>query len=137
MSNKNTNKTVAQATVLAAGTASQGASALDATRTALMGVSDKVEALINSPESTAAAVMASAAGETIDTTMREQLSVGARPGIRVVSRAPSFRRAGREFTAEATTIPLDDLTEDQYKAIVSEPELVVVKVFIDPEPEST
>lgn len=53
-------------------------------------------------------------------------------GLRIVSRAPSFRRAGREFTSEPIEIPIDELTKEQVKALREETrELVVVDVEIE------
>lgn len=56
-------------------------------------------------------------------------------GIQVVSRPPSFRRAGFVFTAEPTVIPLSELTEEQGRALISEPNLVCTPVDIPPPAE--
>lgn len=51
-------------------------------------------------------------------------------GIFVRSLAPSFRRAGFEFTREGHGLLLADLSEEQLKAIESEPLLSVQYVEI-------
>lgn len=52
-------------------------------------------------------------------------------GLRIVSRpAGGFRRAGINFSAEGSTVPLSELTADQVEAIKAEPQLVVVDVDI-------
>lgn len=43
----------------------------------------------------------------------------------VVSRKDGFRRAGRAWKTTPTTIPLDELTEDQIKQLLAEPMLKV------------
>lgn len=53
-------------------------------------------------------------------------------GLRVVARREVFRRAGRVFTAEATTIPLSELSDDDVDALKAEPQLVVSEVDIEP-----
>lgn len=58
-------------------------------------------------------------------------------GLKVVSRRPSFCRAGRQFTGEPTIIPLSELTEDEVDALKDEPMLVVQEVDIEPEDEAT
>lgn len=58
-------------------------------------------------------------------------------GLKVVSRRPSFCRAGRQFTGEPTVIPLSELTEDQVDALKAEPMLVVQEVDIEPEAEAS
>lgn len=45
--------------------------------------------------------------------------------IEVVAKCESFRRAGREFTREAVTILLEDLTEAEFKLLYDEPMLAV------------
>ena len=57
-------------------------------------------------------------------------------GLTITSRPKSFCRAGRQFTGEPTTIPLSELTDDQFKALNGEPMLVVQEVDIDPTPET-
>lgn len=53
-------------------------------------------------------------------------------GLKVVSRpAAGFRRAGMHFSAEGTTVPLSDLTQEQVDLLKAEPQLVVVEVDID------
>jgi len=56
-------------------------------------------------------------------------------GLKVIARAPSFRRAGHVFGAEAKTIPMSDLTDDQVDLLKAEPMLVVQEVDVDPEKE--
>lgn len=45
--------------------------------------------------------------------------------LQVISKRDGFRRAGREWHG-TTTVPLDDLTEEQYRQIEGEPMLVTV-----------
>lgn len=52
-------------------------------------------------------------------------------GARIVSRPPTFRRAGLVFTAEARVIPLSELTENQLEQLANEPNLVVTQVDIE------
>lgn len=49
-------------------------------------------------------------------------------GLQVQSRQAGFRRAGRAWPAEATFVALDELTEEQVKAIDNEPMLIVTRV---------
>ena len=53
-------------------------------------------------------------------------------GLRIVARKDVFRRCGRTFGAEAVTIPLADLTQEDVTALKDEPQLVVVDVDIEP-----
>lgn len=72
-------------------------------------------------------------------TANSKAAKGAGPadkGIQVVSRPPTFRRAGRVFTSEATVIPFSELTEEEGLALVNEPNLVCTPVDIAP-PEDT
>jgi hypothetical protein len=59
----------------------------------------------------------------------------ANKGLKVVSRPASFRRGGRNFTAEPTTIPLDELSEEQAEQIKGDKNLVVQEVDIEPPAE--
>lgn len=45
------------------------------------------------------------------------------------------RRAGYSFSSEPTTIPLDDLSDDEIKAIDADPLLSVKGATVKPEPE--
>lgn len=66
-------------------------------------------------------------------TANSKAAKGAGPadkGIQVISRPPSFRRAGRVFTSEPTVIPLSELTEEEGMALVNEPNLVCTPVDI-------
>lgn len=58
------------------------------------------------------------------------------PAIRVRSCSPmnTLRRAGEEFSRDARTIPLAELTDDQVARIRKEPLLVVEDVEIPVEP---
>lgn len=49
------------------------------------------------------------------------------PAVKVTSRSPrgSFWRAGREWSAEPTTVPVSELTKDQLAAVRAESMLVV------------
>lgn len=51
-------------------------------------------------------------------------------GLSIVSRPASFRRCGRAFSAEATVIPLSELTEDEVETLKAETNLVVHEVEI-------
>jgi len=52
-------------------------------------------------------------------------------GLKIVSRSlQGFRRCGREWTAEGTTVPLSELSEDEVAQLRAEPQLVVVDVEI-------
>lgn len=57
------------------------------------------------------------------------------PGIKVIARADSFRRAGRVFTVEPTLIALDSLKKEQIEQLRREPLLVVVDTEV-PAPEA-
>ena len=59
------------------------------------------------------------------------------PALSVVSRRNGFRRAGRAWSKEPTTVKLSDLTEDQIDAIKEESMLIVTEVEIDEEVESS
>lgn len=56
-------------------------------------------------------------------------------GLKVVSRPASFRRGGHTFTADPTTIPLDQLTEEQVEQIKGDKNLVVQEVDVEPPAE--
>lgn len=58
-------------------------------------------------------------------------------GLRIVARPPTFRRAGFTFTAEAQTIPLSDLSDEQVALLQSEANLVVSEVDIPAPADST
>lgn len=66
-------------------------------------------------------------------------SAGAVRAIKVIPKRAGFRRAGREFPDGATTIPLSDLSEEQYEQLINEPMLVVLHTEIPatPEPEAS
>ncbi|MFZ6675383.1 hypothetical protein [Undibacterium sp. Xuan67W] len=51
--------------------------------------------------------------------------------LRVVSKAASFRRAGFQFSAEATDIHLTDLTKVQRAAIEGDSALVAYEVEVE------
>lgn len=52
-------------------------------------------------------------------------------GLRIVARSDKgFRRCGRAFSAEGTTLALSELTEDEVEALKGEAQLVVVEVDI-------
>lgn len=66
-------------------------------------------------------------------TANSKAAKGAGPadmGIRVISRPPTFRRAGRVFTSEPTVIPLSELSEEDAQALINEPNLVCTPVDI-------
>ena len=54
--------------------------------------------------------------------------------ITVTARRPHFRRAGRAWSAEATTVPAADFTADELAALRAEPNLVVVDAPAPPPP---
>jgi len=45
--------------------------------------------------------------------------------IQVSSKTDGFRRAGRAWTKEPVTVPLEELSEEQVEALLQEPELTV------------
>lgn len=45
--------------------------------------------------------------------------------LRVIAKRDGFRRAGREFSGEATFIPVEELTDEEYELLATEPMLVV------------
>lgn len=53
--------------------------------------------------------------------------------VKTIKGVPSFRRAGLAFTQQPTVIPVDDLSEDQITALMSEPRLVVTLIAEDAE----
>lgn len=57
-------------------------------------------------------------------------------GLRVVSRPPTFRRAGFTFSSEARTIPLSEVSQDQVDLLKGESNLVVSEVDIEPAAET-
>lgn len=59
-------------------------------------------------------------------------------GLKVVPKRPGFRRAGYAFDEPAgTVIPLDDLDDQQYEALTTEPALVTHLVDLPAEEAST
>lgn len=50
--------------------------------------------------------------------------------IEVVAKCERFRRAGREFTREVSTIRLSELTEGEFKLLYDEPMLAVQLAYI-------
>ncbi len=53
--------------------------------------------------------------------------------LSVVSKRDKFRRAGREFTGEATHIPISELTEDEIATLKNESALVCFETEIEQE----
>lgn len=53
--------------------------------------------------------------------------------LSVVSKRDKFRRAGREFTGEATHIPLTELKDEERAALENEPALVCFETEIEQE----
>lgn len=49
-------------------------------------------------------------------------------GLKVVPKRAGFRRAGYAFPDGETTIPLADITEDQYNLLIAEPMLITMLV---------
>jgi hypothetical protein len=64
-------------------------------------------------------------------TAKNKSAGDASKGIKVVSRPPIFRRAGREFTATPTIIALSDISLEHLEMIRAETNLVVVDVDIE------
>jgi hypothetical protein len=56
-------------------------------------------------------------------------------GIKVTARPASFRRAGFTFTAEPQVIRADQISEEQLQQLMTEPNLVVQPVHVEPEPD--
>jgi hypothetical protein len=54
-------------------------------------------------------------------------------GIKVIARPASFRRAGFTFTAEPQVIRADQISEEQLHQLMTEPNLVVQPVDVEPE----
>lgn len=80
------------------------------------------------PATPPVAVGASAAGE------------GSLPEIQpthLVVRAVTegFRRAGRAWSTQETTVPIGEFSEQQIEALLAEPNLVVVPAVLEPEAE--
>lgn len=48
--------------------------------------------------------------------------------LKVVAKRAGFRRAGRAFGDDPVYVPLDELSEDEYLALMSEPMLVAMPV---------
>lgn len=63
---------------------------------------------------------------------REQPAGDERQGVRVVSRPPTFRRAGFAFSAEPTEIRASDITVGQLEDLMSEPQIVVTPINMEP-----
>lgn len=53
------------------------------------------------------------------------------PGLRIVAKREGFRRAGRQFGATPTDIPLSQLTKESIESLKGEPMLVVTDVEIE------
>lgn len=51
--------------------------------------------------------------------------------IEVTAKCERFRRAGREFTRDATTIRLAELDEDKFNQLNDEPMLTVQLTFLE------
>jgi hypothetical protein len=62
-------------------------------------------------------------------TTKNKAAGPATKGIKVVSRPQGgFRRAGRSFSAEGSTLALSELGEDDLQQLRDEPNLIVVDV---------
>lgn len=57
--------------------------------------------------------------------------VGPTAAIKVVCATPGFRRGGRAWGPDATTVPVSEFKPEQLDAIRAEPRLIVVDVEID------
>ncbi len=57
------------------------------------------------------------------------------PALRVTTKREGFRRAGIEWNGTAT-VPLDQLSEDDIKALEEEPMLIVEQTEMDAQPEN-
>lgn len=51
--------------------------------------------------------------------------------IEVTAKCERFRRAGREFTRDVTTIRLSELAEDEFNLLYHEPMLAVQLTFLE------
>lgn len=69
--------------------------------------------------------MATAAKKTPATPAKPKPTADKAQALRVIAKRDGFRRAGRTFSGEATFILLEDLTEDEYEQLITEPMLVV------------
>lgn len=61
-------------------------------------------------------------------TKKTQTAGPAGRGLKVICATEGFRRAGRVFGRDAVTIPLDELSPEEHKAITDEPKLACVEV---------
>ncbi|SDO76449.1 hypothetical protein SAMN05216303_102295 [Rhodoferax sp. OV413] len=69
------------------------------------------------------------------TKSKDQAAGPATKGLKIIARCESFRRAGHSFGADAKTISLADLTDDQVDLLKGERLLVVQEVDIEPKKE--
>lgn len=99
--------------------------------------SQAVQAVMNSDPIAVGAVIGSPIGEQLGKAADALRQEGARPGLRVVSRAGYFRRAGREFSVEPVEIPADELSEEQLAALESESRLVCTRIFMSAPAEAS
>ena len=53
--------------------------------------------------------------------------------VEVVAKCESFRRAGRVFTRDKTTIRLEELNESEFKLLYEEPMLAVQLTYLSGE----
>ena len=58
------------------------------------------------------------------------------PGLRIVARPASFRRAAYEFTGEAREIAVSELSDEQVAMLKAEKQLVVIACDIAVETEA-
>lgn len=57
-------------------------------------------------------------------------------GLKVVPKRAGFRRAGYVFADGETVIPLDELSDEQYQQLTTEPMLVTYLVDLPQQPEA-
>lgn len=54
------------------------------------------------------------------------------PALRIISRRESFWRAGHQFSLQARTLLLSELSHDQVRRLKAEPQLIVVETEATP-----
>lgn len=70
-------------------------------------------------------------------TAKKQAAGPATKGLRIVSRSEQgFRRCGRHFGPDGTTVPLSELTEAEVSVLQGERQLIVVEVDIGTDDEA-
>lgn len=78
-----------------------------------------------------AASVAPGAAKTDAASHADKAGAAKTPCLVIVSRPDRFRRAGFEFTSEARSIPLSELSEAQISELRAEKKLVVTDGFLE------